>query len=151
MTQLHNAYLAGLIDGEGYLALLPARTAGLKQLSFEPVIKIGMTGATALVIAQTLQEKYGGHINDRSKLTTGGRKAYTYIAKSKKRVSLILEDILPYLIVKRDQALLLQEFCNLGSSHSNYKTFDEVAVTRKGAIYHELRRLKEPEPLATTN
>lgn len=151
MTQLHNAYLAGLIDGEGYLALIPSKVKGLKQESFEPVIKIGMTGSTANVIAHMLQEQYGGHIENRISLTKGGRKAYTYIAKSKKRVLSILEDITPYLIVKLDQAVLLKEFCLLGSSHSNYGTYDPISVVRKAAIYQELRHLKEPESLATTN
>lgn len=147
---MNDAYIAGLIDGEGYLALLPSRAKGLKQQSFEPVIKIGMTGTSAKVIASVLKERYGGNIETRVSLTKGGRQTYTYIAKSKKRVLAILEDILPHLIVKLDQAIILKEFCLMGSSHSNYASFSESDIARKALIYYELKRLKEPEPLAET-
>lgn len=144
-------YLAGLIDGEGYFGLIPSRVKGLKNASYEPAFKIGMTGESILVIFQELVATYGGHIGKRNGLTKGNREAYLYILKNRKKVLALLEDVLPYLIVKQQQGVLLKEFCLLPNTHSRYNSYDPTVLERKIAIYHEMKRLKQPEPLATTN
>lgn len=149
-TMISPQYLAGLIDGEGYLGLLPSRVKGLKNPSFEPVIKIGMTGQSAYDIMYALKERYTGNIEQRSKLTTGGRIAYTINLKGKKRVAQVIADIYPYLIVKKPQAALLLEFCDLPSTHSNYATFSQDVLNRKIELYKELKDLKKAESLAET-
>lgn len=149
-NKLHSAYLAGLIDGEGYLALLPSRAKGLKNQSFEPVIKIGMTGQSAYEIMLKLKEQYAGNIERRGVLTSGGRVAYTIVIKSRKLVSQVIADIYPFLVVKKEQATLLLEFCDLPNTHSRYASFDPEILARKIAIYTELKNLKKPEPLAQT-
>lgn len=132
------------------MALLPSRVKGLKNLSFEPVVKIGMTGESILVIFHELQTTYGGHIDKRRILTKGSREAYTYNLKSRKKVLALLEDIHPYLIVKKEQSEVLMEFCALPTTHSLHPNFDPAILERKVEIYSELKRLKQPEPLATT-
>lgn len=144
-------YLAGLIDGEGYLALIPSRAKGLKNQSFEPVIKIGMTGQAAYEIMYALKYQYVGNIEQRGTLTKGGRVAYTITIKSRKTVAQVIADIYPYLIVKKKQAALLLEFCDLPMTHSRHASFDPKVLARKIAIYRELKDLKKPESLATTN
>lgn len=144
-------YLAGLIDGEGYLGLIPSRAKGLKNQSFEPVVKLGMTGKTVLIIFDQLQGKYGGTIERRRILTKGNREAYTYVLKSRKKVLALLNDVSPYLIVKQGQALLLMQFCNLPNTHSLYASFDATVLELKIELYEELKRMKQPEPLAETN
>lgn len=143
-------YLAGLIDGEGYFGLLPSRVKGLKNQSFEPVFKLGMTGESVLAIFHELQATYGGHLEKRKALTKGSREAYTYTLKSKRKVLVLLDAVLPHLMIKKAQATLLREFCLLPSTHSLYGSFDPAILERKIQMYHELKRLKLPEPLATT-
>lgn len=143
-------YLAGLIDGEGYLGLLPSRAKGLKNQSFEPVIKIGMTGYEVLPIFNQLVEQYGGHIDTRKVLTKGNRQAYTYILKSRMKVSILLADIEPFMIVKKKQVELLGQFCLLPNTHSLYKSFDPKVVEQKVDLYNRLKNLKQPQPLAQT-
>ena len=142
-------YLAGLIDGEGYLGLLPSRAKGLKVTSFEPVIKIGMTGSEVLPIFNTLVSKYGGHIDTRNKPTKGNRIAYTYILKSKVKVYNLLADIQPYLIIKLEQSKILNDFCKLPSSHTKYNDFNQDIILIKEEMYKNLKLLKQPP--ATTN
>lgn len=144
-------YLAGLIDGEGYLGLLPSRAKGLKNQSFEPVIKIGMTGYEVLPIFNQLIEQYGGHIDTRRILTKGSRQAYTYILKSRLKVSILLADIEPFMIVKKKQLEILGQFCLLPNTHSLYKSFDPKVVEQKIDLYNRLKALKQPQPLAETN
>lgn len=143
-------YLAGLIDGEGYLGLIPSRVKGLKNQSFEPVIKIGMTGESILMLFNQLQATHGGHIEKRRLLTKGNRDAYTYSLKSRKKVLALLEQIHPYLLVKKSQSKLLMVFCSLPSTHSRYNSYDPSILQQKIDMYFELKYLKQPEPLATT-
>lgn len=147
---MKSTYLAGLIDGEGYFGLLPNKSKHLKVTSFSPVFKIGMTGSSAKVIMLALKANYGGGIEKRSTLSKGGREVIMFTVKSKKSVLNLINDVLPDLIVKKDQALLLIEFCNLPSSHSLYGSFSEDTLVRKLEIYSELKALKAPESLATT-
>lgn len=143
------SYLAGLIDGEGYIALLPVRSKEVKNPCFEPVIKIGMTGSEALELFTDVVKVYGGYIEKRNGYSKGGREVYTYLLKGKKKVLVLLLDIVEGLYIKEEQARLLIEYCNMGSSHSNYGNFDPLHVARKLAIYNELKRLKQSP--ATTN
>lgn len=145
-----NEYIAGLIDGEGYFGLLPNKASALKVTSFSPVFKIAMTGSTAVIIMNQLQQRYGGRVERKSKLSTGKREVTMYVAKSRKTVKTIISDVLPHLIVKREQAQLLKEFCEMPTSHSLYGSFDPKVVQRKAYMYEELKRLKQPESLATT-
>jgi hypothetical protein len=148
IMQITKQYIAGLIDGEGYLGILPSRAKGLKHTSYEPVIKIGMTGAEALYIFEVLIIKYRGNINH-AKLSKGNRRVYVYVLKSKKNVLNLLKDIQPYLIVKREQAKILKDFCNLPYNHPNHLTFNIDIITIRDKMYNDLKLLKQPP--ATTN
>jgi hypothetical protein len=144
-------YLAGLIDGEGYLGLLPSKNKGLKNPSYEPVVKIGMTGHEVLPIFNQLIEQYGGHIDKKRVLTKGSRQAFTYILKSRKKVSALLADIEPFMVVKKKQVELLSQFCSLPNTHTLYKSYDPKVLELKIDLYNRLKALKLPQPLAETN
>lgn len=137
-------YIAGLIDGEGYLGIIPSRVNGLINKSFEPVVKIGMTGEESRQLFERIQQQYGGTIEKRYKLTKGNRTAYTIVIKSRKRVLHLLEDIIDELVIKQSQALLLKEFCELPMTHTRHASYDPAATIRKQELYEELKRLKQP-------
>ena len=151
MKKLSLQYIAGLIDGEGYIALLPNRSRETTNKTFEPVVKIGMTGKEPLIIFEALKNQYGGLIETKNGLSKGGRIVNTYVLKSKMRVGILMEDIIEYLIVKKDQAILLKEFCDMPYCHPKSPKFDKSIITRRIAIYDKLKQLKRPQPLATTN
>lgn len=138
------AYLAGLIDGEGYVAVLPTRNSSLRRVSYEPVIKIGMTGETAYEVFRLVKEYYGGRIEKPKRRSTGGRRVFTYNLRGKNNVGKFVEEIRPYSIVKREQLILLEEFCNLPMTHPNHKNYDHDAYIRKHEIYERLKELKQP-------
>ena len=148
---MNKHYIAGLIDGEGYLGLIPCKNKNLKNKSFEPVIKIGMTGIEAKHIFEQIVNLYGGKIESYTRTTSMGRQVYTFNIKSKKKVYNLLKDIQPYLYVKKAQAKLLIEFCNLPITHTRHANYNPKIVKRKEEIYQELKNLKLPQPLATTN
>lgn len=144
-------YLAGLIDGEGYLGILPVRSTDITNLCFEPVIKIGMTGTPSRLVLEEVSAQWGGTIGKRSGLTKGGREAFLYALRSKRKVLALLDELIPHLRVKHSQALLLKEFCELPYAHPKSPVFDRSIVNRRIALYHELKAQKLPEPLAETN
>lgn len=142
-------YLAGLIDGEGYLGLLPSKVKGLKNQSFEPVIKICLTGKSGYLVIKKLQEQFGGTMESR-KIQKGKRQPWTWALKSRRKVKDFLLPIETHMLVKQDQANVLIQFCGLPNTHSNYKSFDPEIVNRKVELYHFLKYLKTAQPLATT-
>lgn len=145
MNTLSLQYIAGLIDGEGYISILPSRSKELRNPSFEPVIKIGMTGKSAKLIFEYLVNSYGGHIDfsERSHKNPKWKDVNTYIIKSKPKVLRLLNDIIPYLIIKKEQAAIVIEFCKLPYAHPKSPKFDIKTIERRVEIYDMLKYLKQ--------
>ena len=63
ISKLHSAYLAGLVDGEGYIGILKSQKGNKRQwfsnreFIFIPVLKIAMTDKTLI---EWLYKSYGG-------------------------------------------------------------------------------------------
>jgi len=131
------------------LGILPIRNKEVKNPSFEPVIKIGMTGEESRVYLRELSVYYNSHFETRKREKVGYRECHYCIIKGKKRVLNFLNDIDKYLIVKKSQSNLLKEFCKLPMTHTRHKNFSQEAVKRKEELYNLLKEIKQPP--ATTN
>lgn len=140
-------YIAGLIDGEGYIGILPVRSKEVKNPSFEPVIKIGMAGANSYVALNMIKEIYGGIIEDRGNKTKKDRLVYTYVLKGKKNILKLVNDINSHLIIKRTQGDVIKMFCELPMTHTRHKNFDSEVVSKKIWCYETLKELKKPDHL----
>lgn len=140
-------YIAGLIDGEGYIGILPVRSKEVKNPSFEPVIKIGMAGANSLMALEMIREVYGGIIENRGNKTTKDRQVFTYVLKGKKNILKLINDIKPHLIVKRPQGAIMKMFCELPMTHTRHKNFSQEVVSKKIWCYKSLKELKKPDHL----
>ncbi len=128
------AYIAGLIDGEGCISVEIKR--GIHQLS----IIVGMTDANALhVIATRFGNNVRGPYNS---MRFGTRPIYNWSASGGKAVEM-LETLLPYLVVKRSQAELALTF-PLGTSGT---PTTDVAWNRREHIAQELKILKRADSL----
>lgn len=135
-------YIAGFIDGEGYLGLY---AYSVNKSSYVSAVKVAQV-AVGLPVLQALQSQYGGHIGFRKSKKDNHQDSYAWELKSKKGINKLLDDTLPYLIVKREQAVLLKEYCELPNRHPLYAT--PQTMSRGIEIATELLRLKRP--LATT-
>jgi hypothetical protein len=91
------AYVAGLIDGEGCISIYES-----KGRTFYHSVTVGMT-AKALPILEQLQEKYGGNLTLHRKATDRWDAAHTWSAHGD-LATVVLEDVLPHLILKEEQA-----------------------------------------------
>lgn len=94
------AYLAGLIDGEGYVGVKKARAKNSVSPLYHERIQVRMVheGAIAL-LASTL----GGNYYREKASAANGRPLFCYQASDAKAAA-ILDRLLPYLIVKRESA-----------------------------------------------
>lgn len=138
------------MDGEGYIGLLPCKGKDVVNKSFSPVIKIKMTGTTARLIMYAIKENYGGYVERQTRLTIKGREVYGIVLKSKVSTMKFVDDIYPYLIVKREQADILREFCALPYEHPKSPRYNPEVSRQREYYYYRLKELKQPESLAQT-
>ena len=111
MERISRRYLAGLMDGEGYLGILPADRENRQY--FKPAIKIGMTSPEVIKEIHLL---FGGQLYIRRYGENSKYNHYknllTWQAVTYNLVDKVLNYIHPYLIVKKPQADVLREFLN---------------------------------------
>jgi hypothetical protein len=103
-------YCAGLTDGEGSLIL--SKTVKNNKKSYRPSIKISMNDIHGLLVFQSL---FGGNINiGTKKVNSLTRKEYSpaYVLSyaSESKVKQILEELYPYLQVKKEQSEIVHLF-----------------------------------------
>lgn len=103
------AYLAGFIDGEGSVHI--ARHANKNcKIGLELQLNVSITN-TNKEILEWIKSRYGGYVIKCKKYKTHHKTKYQYKAASNKAKRL-LEDCLPYLIEKKEQAEIAIYFCN---------------------------------------
>jgi hypothetical protein len=132
-------YIAGLIDGEGYLGIW------LRKSGYQPGVKIAMVGARHVL--EELQRQFGGHIEHRVAKQQNHRDSDCWSLKTKKAIVEFLDTITPHLLIKQRQAELLKEFCELGALHPLYAPIERLE--RSQVIFNEMRRLKWESPATT--
>jgi len=113
------AYIAGLVDGEGYIGLVKVtetRRIFRTTYCYLPTIRISMCDREGIDFIDRL---FKGNIWFHQK-QKGWRDQWEWSAKGKKRVAEILKAILPYLKIKKRQAEVLIEFVNERESISTH-------------------------------
>lgn len=131
------SYLAGILDGEGCITI----GAGKKEtcINYNAII---LVQNTSKVLIDWLQSRFGGQVYLSKKLTEKTKAAWMWRITKKKEIELLLLAVLPYLIIKKEQAKVLLAFVRLGSD----------AMPELRAIYHtQLRILNARGVSVTTN
>jgi len=135
-------YIAGLIDGEGSIAIgLHERKPGVRFLA---TIRIGMSHKETIKrIAKVIGTKVTKYTRKRSKIYTDGyerkihsRRITIYCVQIYKQLDVeqLLLELMPYLITKKRQAELVLEFIKLrrqGGQETLDKQFDIYWKVRK--------------------
>lgn len=107
-------YFAGFFDGEGCVGLYE-RLAKHCGNALTPNISIGLSIAnTNVEVLKHIHRTIGGHRPEKGHVKptmngSPGKKLFRWAAQSRESYH-ILKRVLPYLIVKREQALLAIEF-----------------------------------------
>lgn len=144
-------YLAGLVDGEGYLGLIPCYKKGSANVTYQCVLKLCLAGMNAEKVITMIGDNYQGHIYKRNKNTKTGKEVYTVEIKSRPRMKVLLDDIAPYMIVKKEQAELMMEYIALPMLHPKHFSFSQELFDRRLEIVRSLKAYTNRTPLAETN
>lgn len=132
------AYMAGLIDGEGYIALKRDHTAGC--VTYAPVVRITNT---SLEMLYWVQGRFGGYVGHNKMSGNGKWKESYYWTVHHAKAASFLSIILPYLVVKRKQAeLVIQHY----ETNTPRKKPSEELALRRETIREELHKLNRRGP-----
>ncbi len=139
LQETDKAYLAGLIDGEGSIYIgksKPNNLAGTKNPTYR--LSLDIT-STYYPIIKYLVDLYGGWVHYRE---GKGRKNSWASQWQGQRVCEILEFVFPYLIIKREEALVA---INYQKGRVNGWCRGMKGQTPEDLIRHEVYRIKLQE------
>lgn len=108
-------YLAGILDGEGAIKLQKSR--GSRHGS-HPRLWVKNTDKK---LVEWLHKTFGGHINFERRSRTNWSDIWRWSVTSTFDLTRLLPLVLPYLIVKREDAEKVLEFCKRRLENSGYR------------------------------
>ena len=117
MTDIEKAYLAGIIDGEGTITL----TRKHKNQTPSPQISVSNTN---LELLEYVQRVTGcGHIRAKSRSKPHHRQSWHWQTHTVSHNLRILEEIRPFLLVKKQQAdLILKHYKEVTPRNGRYSS-----------------------------
>lgn len=114
-------YIAGFIDGEGYISILKLnRKSARGGIWYQACLKVSQREKDSNVLYM-IKEIYGGTMNKRRIYTDNSMPSLTLDIKNKKDLNRMLSELLQFLIVKKKQAELILKFINLPTVKSRNK------------------------------
>lgn len=134
-SRITRRYLAGLIDGEGYISIRPDFC--YSRSHYKPVIKMALTDKTAYILFE-IKELLGGHIYKRTYTNQKYNDAYCWEVQTFDAVKNVLDYISPYLILKKKQAEIVNE---LIKTKSKTKSADGTFTKINPSILEKRQRL----------
>lgn len=131
-------YLAGLVDGEGCITITKTKSSKYKRgIQYYSRLSIEMTSEHLI---NKLYTQFGGSFN-RRKPQIKRKDIYVWSVYGE-NARLIIEQIKPYLIVKDNQASIIQEFQSLVNKNNFKPVTDEEWVLRE-SLCNKIRILNK--------
>ena len=141
------AYVAGLFDGEGVARIDRWVKPNSAHIRYQVRVAIGMTHKPVI---QLLSKQFGGktYVNDHSKRNPNHRAQFCWGAASLEACK-FLNAVLPFLIVKRDEAILCLELqadieaykFKLGNRYWRHADHADI-IARRHSLYDRVSALK---------
>jgi len=140
MDEVTKAYAAGLIDGEGYIGISHQTSGRAKNSNYQLKVAISMTTKQSVEFMKT---HFGG--NYYIKPLVEKHKPLFMWAISGDNASQVLRLILPYLQVKKQQALLAIKFRDEWQSQKDRgrKRCRPEVIEAREIIYKQMRILNK--------
>lgn len=139
------SYLAALVDGEGCIAIWRTQARhkdyaanGKTYGSFNLRIQVYNTSE---VLMKWLIANFGGSYNTRTNVGVAHKISFNWRPKGENNTKKMLLGILPYLVIKREQATLALEYIALPTH----------CPERREPIYQRIRLLNQKGRPVTTN
>lgn len=137
------AYLAGFFDGEGCIRVNKTKTD--KSPNYHLIVTIANNDRSIL---DSCLKIYGGDVREKGK-----GNCYSWSLFNKVHIKQFLLDTLPYLVVKRDEALAGVGYIDLGhKKHCPEKReefYQKLIILKKLKIQSELHSDMQSEPTET--
>jgi hypothetical protein len=136
-TKIQAAWAAGFIDGEGCFGIYPLRNSQMAHgTKHEVSIRVGQTTVEPLEI---LSDLFGGAIHERRNSEPNRKKLFQWKVVGPVKMAVVVETVLPYLVVKKRQAVVIRAFCDLPSENpitdslfaKRQRLSDEIRVLNK--------------------
>lgn len=143
-TRITRRYLAGLVDGEGYISILPPYDLG--RMHYKPTIKMALTDKSGYILFE-IKELLGGHIYKRIFHNKNFNNAYCWEVSTFTTTKKVLDYIRPYLILKKEQAEIVNEFLKTkGRTLSADGTFTKInpqVLVKRQRLYNLVKELNK--------
>lgn len=127
MTELEKAYIAGIIDGEGTVTLSKSKHGKRPFVTYQIIVRVGSIDKELLLF---LRRSTGKGTIRLSKKTITGKDFFEWNILTKQAVG-FLDEILPYLRMKRMHALQLLKY------------YKELGGIRPRKIYKDIQEQRE--------
>lgn len=128
LSDIDKAYLAGFIDGEGCICFLKQTRKNRER--YTPCITIVNTNKEIIEWINGKIPYFNLHVSTRPK---NHKDMYIIETRKQMPIKYILQMMIPYLKVKKEQAELMLEYIN--------NRLSGVYVSRNRKIYHQLKEL----------
>lgn len=149
---VRNAYIAGIIDGEGWIGITKSTKIDCVNPTYVPKIQVGMVD---LNVPFLLKRIFGGSVH--SERVQNRQVIYRWHLTVVNELMSCLSQVLPFLIVKREAAEVLSEFIagrtDLHAFPHNMKNSTELKLSeiqRRETFYLRMKSLNAVGAGATT-
>jgi hypothetical protein len=132
------AWAAGFIDGEGTFSITK-HVNGVN--SYKPHLAVSQVDRRPL---DRLQVLFGGHVKSMRSRHPNQSDYWRWGLASAQAFRELLPHLLPWLIVKREEAEIVLDFCKLVGPKGRWVIPDEVSQARS-ALVEELREVRAPK------
>ena len=133
------AFLAGLIDGDGSISISVIKRKDWNGCSFQPYIAIGVTSRK---LCKWVQKHFGGNLYGYDQVD-GHQKMYHWKLYGKQALTDLVSQILPFLLIKRESALVVLEYMALGQEFNQDRETQDRRENQSGQLQQSFNhRLK---------
>lgn len=136
MRDVQLGYIAGMLDGEGCIYLKPVKANSKRNFTYDLTVNIYNTNKESLIFISSL---IGGYIYLNQKPVKKYKPCYRLVLHGKKAGEL-LTVVLPYLIIKKAQAILALEF--VSTLEVGGRKLSPINTEKRNFIAREMRKLK---------
>ena len=134
-------YLAGVTDSEGNIGIVRHKRKERLTPAYEPRLQVGNTSKRLLDL---FVATFGGKLTLEKRLTQGGKEFYQWSIYGVSMVK-ALEAMLPYLIIKREEAKLVialqQRIWKRSERIGDSKGVSQAELEAREKLYQQIRRL----------
>lgn len=126
-------YIAGLVDGEGSIGIINRMSSGRSHL--DPYLHINICHED--ILKQVRESLNVGRLYKESRQSKGGLDSFLYSCNSRMDIISALSKLLPFLVVKKQAAQIVYEFCYNRKPHTFYTEREYTLWLAQWTLQHK--------------